>query len=336
MFPFLDLFRLVLGLMPSLVRQSDPGDCPPWQSRHMTNDGELEGWVERLTALRQYQHNGKRVPHKPLLVLMALGRLAETGSSELLWSETEERLANLITEFGPATRTGRRQSASYPFTRLRADGVWKLSRDVPMDDVGPLDAAPITGRLESSLERALSRPGHIEQAARLLVDAQFPRTVAPDVLIAVGLDPDQVFAVGSAQTADTEKRRRSSSWPLAILEAWDRQCAFCGYDGQLSSSSVGLEAAHIRWFNLGGPDDLNNGMALCSLHHKLFDRGALGLDEEYRILVSTVYSARTEAGKRVYDLHSRPLRPRHGTALHAVEHVAWHGREVFRGQPLPV
>ena len=58
----------------------------------MTDEGELEGWVERLNALRQYQHNGKRVPHKPLLVLMALGRLAETGSSELPWSETEETL----------------------------------------------------------------------------------------------------------------------------------------------------------------------------------------------------------------------------------------------------
>jgi putative restriction endonuclease len=49
----------------------------------MTNDGRLEDWVEQLSALRQYQHNGKRVPHKPLLVLMPLGRLAQTGSSEL-------------------------------------------------------------------------------------------------------------------------------------------------------------------------------------------------------------------------------------------------------------
>jgi putative restriction endonuclease len=170
----------------------------------------------------------------------------------------------------------------------------------------------------------------------MLVDAQFPRTVAPDVLIAVGLDPDQVFAIGSDTNMDPERRRRSSSWPLAILEAWDRQCAFCGYDGQLGSSSVGLEAAHVRWFNLGGPDELNNGMALCSLHHKLFDRGALGLDEEHRILVSSVFSARTEAAKRIYDLQSRPLRPRRGTALPAVEHVAWHGKEVFRGQPLSV
>jgi putative restriction endonuclease len=302
----------------------------------MTIGEGLADWVERVSALRQYQHNGKRVPHKPLLVLMALGRLAETGSSELPWSVAEERLADLIAEFGPATRTGRRQSAAYPFTRLRTDGVWTLSRDVPMDNVGSLDAAPITGRLEASLEKALSRPGQIEEAARLLVDAQFPRTVAPDVLIAVGLDPDQVFAVGPTLARDDEKRRRSSSWPRAILEAWDRQCAFCGYDGQLGSSSVGLEAAHVRWFNLGGPDELNNGLALCSLHHKLFDRGALGLDEEYRILVSGVFSARTEAAKRIYDLHRRPLRPRRGTRLPATEHVAWHGREVFRGQPLPV
>jgi putative restriction endonuclease len=302
----------------------------------MSNREGLEDWVERVSALRQYQHNGKRVPHKPLLVLMALGRLAETGSSELPWSLAEERLADLITEFGPASRTGRRQSAAYPFTRLRSDGVWTLSRDVPMDNVGPLDAAPITGRLEVSLEKALSRPGQIEEAARLLVDAQFPRTVAPDVLIAVGLDPDRVFANSGSLAPDDERRRRSSSWPRAILEAWDRQCAFCGYDGQLGSSSVGLEAAHVRWFNLGGPDELNNGMALCSLHHKLFDRGALGLDEEYRILVSGVFSARTEAAKRIYDLHSRPLRPRRGTALPAGEHVAWHGREVFRGQPLAV
>lgn len=302
----------------------------------MTSSGGLEDWAERLSMLKQHQHNGKRVPHKPLLVLLALGRLAETGSSELPWSEVEERLADLIADFGPATRTGRRQSAAYPFTHLRKDGVWELSRDVPMDNVGPLDAAPITGRLESSLERVLSRPGQVEKAARMLVDAQFPRTVAPDVLIAVGLDPDQVFASGSDPTMDPERRRRSSSWPLAILEAWDRQCAFCGYDGQLGSSSVGLEAAHVRWFNLGGPDELNNGMALCSLHHKLFDRGALGLDDEYRILVSSVFSARTEVAKRIYDLQSRPLRPRRGTALPAVEHVTWHAREVFRGQPLTV
>jgi putative restriction endonuclease len=58
-----------------------------------------------------------------LLVLLALGRLAATGSSQLPWSQAETELADLIAEFGPPSRTGRAQSAAYPFTRLRADGV---------------------------------------------------------------------------------------------------------------------------------------------------------------------------------------------------------------------
>ena len=41
---------------------------------------------------------------------------------------------------------------------------------------------------------------------------------------------------------------------------------------------MGIEAAHIRWFNLCGPDVPDNGLALCALHYKLLDRGALGLD----------------------------------------------------------
>jgi putative restriction endonuclease len=47
-----------------------------------------------------------------------------------------------------------------------------------------------------------------------------------------------------------------------VLQAWDRQCAFCGYGGQLAGASAGIDAAHVRWFNFGGPDDLDNGLAL--------------------------------------------------------------------------
>ncbi len=74
-------------------------------------------------------------------------------------------------------------------------------------------------------------------------------------------------------------RRRSSGWPERVLSAWDRHCAFCGYDGQRGSAAVGIEAAHVRWYNIDGPDELDNGLALCALDHKLFDRGDLALTE---------------------------------------------------------
>ena len=294
--------------------------------------------LERFAALRQHQRDGQRSPHKPLLVLLALGRLAATGSSELPWSAAESELADLIAEFGPPSRTGRAQSAAYPFTRLRADGVWVLDQDVRMDLVGPLASRHVTGRLESSVESALRNdPALIGTTARALVLSNFPETVAPDVLAAVGFDPDAVLSPAGDLGDDRRsamQRRRNPAWRTAVLQAWDRQCAFCGYDGQLAGASAGIDAAHVRWFTFDGPDDLDNGLALCALHHKLFDLGALGLDLNLRVLVSAVFTARTSAGRAVYELHGRLLTPRPGTVTPSADHITWHAREVFKGSPL--
>jgi putative restriction endonuclease len=294
--------------------------------------------LARLGSLRQHQRDGQRSPHKPLLVLLALGRLAATGSSELPWAEARAELAGLIAEFGPSSRTGRAQSAAYPFTRLRTDGIWVLDQDVPMDLVGPLARAQVNGRFEQSAEAALrARPALIRAAARDLALSNFPATVAPNVLEAVGLDPIEAFAaadlpVGTAGVPG--ERRRDPGWRSAVLEAWDRQCAFCGYDGQISGASVAIEAAHVRWFAFDGPDALDNGLALCTLHHKLFDLGALGLDTRLHVMVSATFSARTPVGRAIYDLHAHKLAPRPGTALPAPAHVTWHTRQVFKGEPL--
>jgi putative restriction endonuclease len=297
-----------------------------------------EDVLSRFGSLRQYQRAGRRSPHKPLLVLLALGRLTATGSSQLPWSVAEPVLADLIAEFGPPSRTSRAQSAAYPFTRLRADGVWVLDQDVQMDLVGPLADQHVVGQFEPSVEAALrADPALVRWAVRATVLSNFPETVAPDVLEAVGLDPDTLLTdtgVPSSAGRGPDDRRRDPAWRSAVLQAWDRQCAFCGYDGQLAGASVGIDAAHVRWFAFDGPDTLDNGLALCVLHHKLFDLGVLGLDPELRVQVSAVFTARTIAGRAVYDVHGRPLTPRPGTVAPAAEHVSWHSREVFKGEPL--
>ena len=303
-----------------------------------SGSAEMAGSVlGRFAALRQHQRGGQRSPHKPLLVLLALGRLARTGSSELPWPVAEPALAGLIAEFGPPSRTGRAQSAAYPFTRLRADGVWVLDRDVPMDLVGPLADQGVAGRFDPEVEGALrADPALAGSVARMLVTSNFPQTAAPDVLQAAGLDPRVVLGGAGAEAGEggLAGRRREAGWRSAVLQAWDRSCAFCGYDGQLAGASVGIDAAHVRWFAFGGPDALDNGLALCVLHHKLFDLGALGLDAGLRVQVSAAFTARTAAGRALYGLDGRALSPRPGTRVPAAEHVSWHRRQVFKGQPL--
>lgn len=289
--------------------------------------------AERLLHLRQHQEEGIRSPHKPLLVLLALGKLAESGTSRLEWSEVEPRLVELLEEFGPPRRGG--PKPEYPFTRLRSDMVWQLSREVPMDKVSPLRTEPISGAFVQQLEDYFNEhTSEIFSTARLLVEQQFPTSVATDVLAAVGLDPDAVFASDGTRFPDVEQRRRSSAWRDAILQAWDRSCAFCGFDGQVGRGSVGIEAAHVRWFNFGGPDTLDNGLALCSLHHKLLDRGVLGFADPQTVVVSQTYTARSDEGRRVYELHGRSLHARPGTELPSQRHIDWHVDEVFKDPPL--
>jgi putative restriction endonuclease len=49
-----------------------------------------------------------------------------------------------------------------------------------------------------------------------------------------------------------------------VLRAYEYRCAVCAYDGQVRKISVGIEAAHVKWFSHGGPDVVENGLSLCS------------------------------------------------------------------------
>ncbi len=64
-----------------------------------------------------------------------------------------------------------------------------------------------------------------------------------------------------------------------------------------------VAGAHVRWHSQQGPDELGNALALCALRLALFD---LGITEERRIRVSSLYVARNEAGMAVDALAGKP------------------------------
>lgn len=42
----------------------------------------------------------------------------------------------------------------------------------------------------------------------------------------------------------------------------------------------------LSWHQAGGPDEESNGLALCTMHHKLFDRGVFTLSDDLNVMVS--------------------------------------------------
>lgn len=93
----------------------------------------------------------------------------------------------------------------------------------------------------------------------------------------------------------------------------------------------------MRWWAFDGPDTVDNGLCLCSLHHKLFDKGVLGIGDGHRILVSQRFIGHSSAAHdHVTALAGRPLLgPQPGIRPVAAAHRAWHTGQVFHGTPRP-
>lgn len=77
---------------------------------------------------------------------------------------------------------------------------------------------------------------------------------------------------------------RDEAFRQAVREVYPG-CALCGERREAPNGTVDLDAAHIYPKAEGGPDLLQNGLALCKRHHWAFDAGWFTVDSEYRLRV---------------------------------------------------
>ncbi len=290
-------------------------------------------FLERLASLRMAPRGrGERYPHKPLLLLWLLGRMQQQGNTACTYEEAEAPVSRLLDDFGPPSR--KRYRAAMPFVHLESD-LWEISGDdgAPLTDTrAALCRAHASGRLRPEVEELLRNdPALIAESARLLIDLNFTPTYLDPICSDVGLDLEAAEEVSWRPVAPARARRRPG-FRSAVLHGWRNRCAMCGYDGALFRNPAGLDAAHVFWHSQGGPDDADNGLALCALHHVLFDLGAIGLNADLSVRVSPHFVSRSEMGERlVYQLDGRALLdplPKHPAPDR--RHMQWHSDQVFK------
>lgn len=291
-------------------------------------------WEDRVNNLKVYQRNGRRAPHKPLLLLMAISRLLGAGANiEFGFTDAEAQLGPVIAEFS-STSSGPGK-VEYPFQRLANDGLWIVEADGELGgvDVGVSDLRQraARGRLDDGFAAALlTDPSLVRRVVESLLAAYFPESIHEDVLAAVALDP--AIVSGTADLAIRRQQRRDPEFRRKVLLAYERRCAMCGWDARVDDTLIGVEAAHVRWFAYQGPDEVANGLCLCVLHHKLFDLGVMGISQDRRIAVSSHFNGTSEAAElQVLSLAGRDVRePQRGFDRLEEQHVEWHTREVFK------
>jgi putative restriction endonuclease len=286
-------------------------------------------WKALIHKLGVWKHGVHRAVHKPLLTLLLLARAQRGESPVLAYSEIEPALRKSLFLFGRPTK---QLHPEYPFWYLQNDGFWivrdaaalprRTGKDQPTHNA--LIERQATAEVPMSLWLALTdHPELIALLVRALLDEFWEESQHTAICSEIGLDlsPGREW---------TDRSPRDPAFRDAVLRAWSRRCAVCGYDGRLGNVPFGIEAAHIHSHCYHGPDVVQNGLALCSLHHKAFDFGAISIDASLRVLVSADVCGGDAVSDTLIRYANRPLvglvkaeyRP-------AKVYIEWHADNVF-------
>lgn len=116
------------------------------------------------------------------------------------------------------------------------------------------------------------------------------------------------------------------SFQAVVLDAYHRRCAISG-----THIPPVLQAAHIRPVTAGGEHRLDNGLLLRSDVHTLFDRGYVGVDPRYRLLVSPRLKQDFGNGEQFYARAGQIIAlPERRADRPDPKFLEWHLDEVFR------
>jgi putative restriction endonuclease len=190
--------------------------------------------------------------------------------------------------------------------------------------------------------------GRAQSAVRTIPDADFNR------IIALGLNTgDELLPRTDAESSGhavaeeqapyqfeqdrtqmlTLRTVRDRIFRTIVLKAYDRRCAFTGFQFINGGGRAEVEAAHIKSVSAKGPDVVQNGLALSGTVHWMFDRGLLSVSEDRSIMLSNQINDVDGVRKILLpDGHAKfPDRPKDQPDP---RFLRWHRENCFKGVAL--
>ncbi len=288
--------------------------------------GSIQMLQQAIADMTIWRKGEQRAPHKPLLLLYVLAGYQQ-GHGRLFdyASEVRDNLRSLLERFGP-------QRAQYrpdmPFWRLQGDGFWQLQNAERCSTFGSSRQPPAGELVEFNVaggfdnqhyDQLIKSKKLINSLARQILEAHFTESIQEELADELGFELQLL------------RKQRDPLFRQQVLRAYNYECAICGYNMRHDNTSVALEAAHIKWKQYGGPCEIPNGLALCAIHHKAFDKGSIGLDESMRVQVSEAVNGSGIVGRLFWDFQGKIISlPQVKAYYPQDEFVDWHRREVFR------
>jgi putative restriction endonuclease len=190
--------------------------------------------------------------------------------------------------------------------------------------------------------------GRAQAAVRTIPAADFNRIVGLGLATSETLLPRVGNEVGLSAVAEeqspyeyeqdrvqmlTLRTVRDRVFRGRVLKAYDRRCAFTGFQFINGGGRAEVEAAHIKSVEAKGPDVVQNGLALSGTVHWMFDRGLLSVADDAAILLSNHIND-VDGVRKILNADGYARLPGDAASRPDPGFVRWHRETVFKGAAL--
>jgi putative restriction endonuclease len=238
----------------------------PARSNYMAAAIAARGdWV----VLREPQRNGGRRAY------VAVARVLDVRPDPIRLDHAYAMLGDYLPFDAPVPFVGREGYWEAPLRAIRDTsrvGAGIQGRAMrPLDDVDftAIVLAGLSETLEPSNARRLGPPGGFQELGETFL-----------------FDTPPIQQVRRVEAILINRKIRDANFRRQVCEAYDDRCAVTRLRIINGGGRSEVQAAHIWPVGDGGPDTVQNGIALSGTIHWLFDRHLISLTNDYRLLVS--------------------------------------------------
>ncbi|QKZ12212.1 HNH endonuclease [Spirosoma sp. KUDC1026] len=300
-------------------------------------------------------------PHKPI-VLLAVIQAFEGG---LLTDNRVVISPELISIFkanwNALVTTGHTLGFAMPFFRLKneAGAWWQLVaksgcelwvQTGDLSNFSSLSNAVAYAELDAHLTELLLDATSRTVLRQALLDSYFSgrsNTASPDAngeIDQIRRELQEIVPAGSGTGSKGAKKRpngetyeielytRDAVFRQEVVRLYNDTCCVTGLRVAAPYSFSMVDACHIVPFYKTFNNHPTNGIALCPNLHRAFDKGALSVDDNYRVMVSPTFAENEQSDYSLNALIGKPISlPSDERYLPDLTAFAWHRKFIFKG-----
>ena len=313
------------------------------------NQETVQKYIRQFQKLRQGNTAYGKAPHKPALLLSVIHQIEKGNILDNRIYLTPDLIAEFIETFRLLVITGNRPEFTLPFYHLTGEGFWHLQVKTDkilrgyVKSINVLNELIDYAYLDEPLFALLQQRETRELLKHTLLNTYFSDTKQAYLLAQPNAaayilnlekyilnEPNATYQISPSVKDEEEQFVRGSLFKKWIPKLYNNTCSITRMRVVSAHGYQMVDACHIKPISISNDDTVSNGLALCPNLHRAFDRGIIGVDENYRVVVSryikedaTVsYSLKALAGTKLY-------LPMPETHFPKVENFLWHLGEKF-------